>query len=57
MSEFEHAGDTEQRGRNPGHVARKGGDKIMGEEKQPQTVLGGGRRQMQRKIDRQIAPN
>lgn len=39
LSEFEHAGEAEQRERNPRHVARKGGDKSIGEEKHPQTVL------------------
>lgn len=33
LSEFEHAGEAEQRARNPRHVARKGGDKSEGGEK------------------------
>lgn len=34
LSGFEHAGEAEQRERNPRHVASKGGDKSTGEEKQ-----------------------
>ncbi len=39
LSEFKRAGVAEQRERNPRHVARKGGDMSIGEEKHPQTVL------------------
>lgn len=39
LSEFEHDGEAEQRERNPRHVARKGGDKSIVEEKHPQTML------------------
>lgn len=75
LSEFEHATEAEKSERNPRNVARKGGDKSIGEERHPQTVLRKalliekktgtmlregekwGERQMQSKIDRQIAAN
>lgn len=39
LSGFKHAGEAEQRERNPRHVGRIGGDKSKGKEKHPQTVL------------------
>lgn len=39
QSEFEHTRKAEQRERNPRNVVMKGGDKSIGEEKHPQTVL------------------
>lgn len=39
LSEFEHTGEAQQREGSPRHVATKGGDKSMGEEKHPETVL------------------
>lgn len=36
LSQFEQARETEQRERNPRHVAAKGGDRSMGEEKHSQ---------------------
>lgn len=38
-SEFEHSGEAQQREGSPRHVATKGGDKSIGEEKHPETVL------------------
>lgn len=69
LSEFEHTGGAEQRERNPRHVARNGGDEV--EKKGALRQRRGrpsslylksrynveGRREMQRKSDRQIAPN
>lgn len=68
LSEFEHTGEAQQREGSPRHVATKGGDKSMGEEKHPETVLrraqlteslggGGGKKQRERKMQsgRQIA--
>lgn len=59
-SEFEHSGEAQQREGSPRHVATKGGDKSIGEEKHPETVLrrarltesflgAGGRKEAERK--------